>query len=492
MSSSPSLAIRAFLAITLMIGFYAMAIAITGVLLYLPYAEIVYAHRIHIRLVFFCLVGAGIILWSIVPRPDRFAPPGPRLEEGQHPRLFGELTGVARAVGQPMPSEVYLVPEVNAWVAQRGGVMGFGSRRVMGLGLPLLQVLTISQLRAVLAHEFGHYHGGDTKLGPWVYKTRAAIGRTLQGLASQKSILLYPFLWYGKIFLRVTHAISRRQEFTADELASRTVGSRPLIDGLRAIHGATVAYSPYWTSEATPVLDAGFRPPLAEGFARFVASAPIARAIAESIDSELKEGKSDPYDTHPPLRDRIAAVESFPKGEQLSLDLPAISLLDNVQELETRLLAAFADESKVRALKPVSWENVGAEVHIPAWESFVRQQAAALANLTAAALPQISKNLGEVGRKMSYPAGTLPSSEDQARLAVGLLGAALAVALHKQGWELHTLPGELYFQHGEFRIEPFDILQRLSSGALTANAWRQECSAAGILDLRLDDNTPAQ
>jgi Zn-dependent protease with chaperone function len=34
--------------------------------------------------------------------------------------------------------------------------MGFGSRRVMGLGLPLLQALNVSQLEAVLAHEFGH------------------------------------------------------------------------------------------------------------------------------------------------------------------------------------------------------------------------------------------------------------------------------------------------------------------------------------------------
>jgi heat shock protein HtpX len=53
----------------------------------------------------------------------------------------------------------------------------------MGLGLSLLQTLSVSQFRAVLAHEFGHFHAGDTKLGPWIYRTRAAIGRTLDGLA---------------------------------------------------------------------------------------------------------------------------------------------------------------------------------------------------------------------------------------------------------------------------------------------------------------------
>lgn len=52
--------------------------------------------------------------------------------------------------------------------------MGVGSKRVMGLGLPLLNALTVSELRAVLAHEFGHFVGGDTSLGKWIHKTRSA------------------------------------------------------------------------------------------------------------------------------------------------------------------------------------------------------------------------------------------------------------------------------------------------------------------------------
>jgi heat shock protein HtpX len=67
-----------------------------------------------------------------VPRPDRFEPPGPVLAPDRQRRLFGLIGEVATATGQAMPREVYLVPDVNAWVAVRGGVMGFGSRRVMG------------------------------------------------------------------------------------------------------------------------------------------------------------------------------------------------------------------------------------------------------------------------------------------------------------------------------------------------------------------------
>ena len=89
--------------------------------------------------------------------------------------------------------------------------MGLGSRRVMGLGLPLLQALTVPELRAVLAHEFGHLDGGDVALGPWIYSTRGALLRTLQDLHQHSQALTLPFQWFANLFFRVTHAISRHR-----------------------------------------------------------------------------------------------------------------------------------------------------------------------------------------------------------------------------------------------------------------------------------------
>jgi heat shock protein HtpX len=485
-TSRLSLATRALLAIALMIGFYVLAIVIAAGLLYVPYAEVVYAHRIHFRLVVFCVVGAGIILWSIVPRRDRFLAPGPRLDARENPNLFRELTTVAKAVDQEMPTDVYLVPDVNAWVAHRGGVMGFGSRRVMGLGLPLLQILTVSQLRAVLAHEFGHYYGGDTKLGPWVYKTRAAIGRTLLGLSQHRSVLVYLFLWYGNMFLRITHAISRRQEFTADELAARVVGPQPLIEGLKAIHGASMAYTPYWNTEATPILGAGFRPPLAEGFARFVKSSSISQIIARSLEKELAEGKADPFDTHPPLRERIAAVGSLPSASQPASDGLAITLLGSVDDLEKRWLAMVAGEEKVRVLKPVKWDEAGTRVFLPLWENMVGEQAAVLKGVTPRTLPELARDLTAPASKVKNPPGELPGPEQRAEIAADALGAAIALTLHRQGWTIHALPGELYFQRGDLRIEPFMVCRRLASGELTPETWYEQCAREGLSDLRLD------
>src|SRR5438046_2536125 len=155
-----SLRQRALLAIVLTAGFYALALGLMAVM-----AWVLFQPGVPGRALLFCVIGIVVIAVSIIPWPRPFEPPGPLLNPAGQPRLFAELQSVAHAVGEAMPAEVYVSPEMNAGVLQRG------RRRVMVLGLPLMQALTVNEMRAVLAHEFGHYHGGDTSLGPWTYRT---------------------------------------------------------------------------------------------------------------------------------------------------------------------------------------------------------------------------------------------------------------------------------------------------------------------------------
>lgn len=337
-------------------------------MLYVPYVEIRFAQSVHVQLALACIFGAGAILWSILPRIDEFPPPGPRVEPDEQPRLFHELETVADAVDQLMPEEVYLIPEVNAWVGSRGSIMRVGTRRVMGLGLPLIQMLTVSQLRAVLTHEFGHYYGGDMALAPWVYKTRSAIIRTVEGL--QDNIVRKPFVWYAKLFLRITNSIGRQQEYAADALAARMVGAQPLIAGLKATHQAGYAFDAYWRSEVLPVLSAGFRPPITEGFASFMEAANVARVTAEALGREMEHSEASPYDTHPCLRDRIAALSGAPAREAPSDDPPAITLVDDLASLEREMLNVMMGEENARALRDIDWGRTLHAVHLPLWRKW--------------------------------------------------------------------------------------------------------------------------
>ncbi len=187
----------AILAILMVIASYVFVLLLAAACVYAPYRLSTTPSTgteptLHLL---FGVIIAGAILWSLLPRFDKFKAPGPQLERAEQPELFSELDHIAASLNESLPLEIYLVGEVNAWVADRGGVLGFGSRRVMGLGLPLMSILTVSQFRAVLAHELAHYYGGDTSLGPWVYKTKMAILRTLKTVGSlgqaARNVLLF-------------------------------------------------------------------------------------------------------------------------------------------------------------------------------------------------------------------------------------------------------------------------------------------------------------
>jgi hypothetical protein len=358
----------------------------------------------------------------------------------------------------------------------------------MGLGLPLLQILTVTELRAVLAHEFGHFHGGDTKLGPWVYKTRGAIIRTVQSLG--ESVIQKPFLWYGNMFLRITHAVSRRQEFAADELASRAIGSRPLTSGLRTIHAASSAFDPYWGNEVLPALNAGFRPSLALGYARFLEAKPVAEIVARTLEEEIQSGQSDPYDTHPSLRDRIAAIAELPLGAAVLNDPAAISLLEDVPALEAQLLSTMFGPEPVGKLKPVNWEEVGKQVYLPMWEATMQRHAASLKGITPLEFPRLAGEIEAFGARLGKDVDKSLAGDEAKHYGSAVLGASLAVALGRRGWSVDAPPGDAVSLHpagsgpnASTKVEPFNILDRLKSGELAADAWQQECAALEIADV---------
>jgi heat shock protein HtpX len=364
--------------------------------------------------------------------------------------------------------------------------MGLGGRRVMGLGLPLMQLLKVAEFRGVLAHEFGHYHGGDTKLGPWVYKTRGAIGRTFENLAQHSSLLQVPFIGYGNLFLRLTHAVSRRQEFTADELAASVVGARPMITGLQTVHTAGMVFQPFWQQECVPVLSAGFRPSVTEGFTRFLNAGQIAAAVSKALTEEMAAAPADPYDTHPPLRERIAALEQLPAGEPEADGPLAVTLLVDVADLEKQLLVTLAGADTVAKLQPVNWDQVGEQVFLPQWRELAKKHTRALTGVTAADLPAHAQSLADFAKRFKPTAEPYASEDDLRAVASGTLGAAIALALHARAHPLECEPGApVAFQCGQQRIEPFSALEQLASGKLTADDWRQRCAAFGISDVDL-------
>ena len=494
-----SMVFFAILAILMVILSYVILVLLAAICVVFPYLMLLSGHgNFQVLLIFlFGVAIAGALLWSLVPRRDKFVPPGPLLHRADHPRLFQELDRIAASLGEGLPREVYLIPDMNAFVADRGGILGFGSHRIMGLGLPLLSILSISEFRAILAHEFAHYYGGDTSLGPWVYKARSAIIRVFKNVGSLGKLarfwvlaIMYMVIttilkWYFEFFLTITNQISRQQEFRADELACIVAGPQPLIDGLRAINGAGPAWPTYWKTEVAPLLNDGAIPGIGDGFARFVASPAIAKQIDNILGQQLLKAKSDPYDTHPVLRDRIAAAAKLPSFTEQRETLKALSLLENVPQTELKFVQALSPRYATAALLQVTWDHLASSVTLPTWKRTLETYGKTLDGYTAARLPDAVGKLRDIGREMRDPKGTLLTPEQRLNRAADLLGVALGLSLVNNGWQLHVQPGEFDLKRGEDTLNPYLTIQGLLSGELTGEAWQTKCQQLQISDLPL-------
>jgi heat shock protein HtpX len=483
---SDSLAARTILALVLMIGFYFLALAIAALLIFVIYLEIING-RLNIYVTLVCLFAAGVILWSIIPRPERFQAPGPALTAEKYPLLFTELKSISQAVNQKMPSEVYLLPEPNAFVSQAGGFLGLGSRRVMGIGLPLFGTLTVSQLRSVLAHEFGHYCGGDTKLGPWVYRTRSMVIRTVNNLRTNNTLMYLirlPFYGYGKLFLRITLSVSRRQEYNADKLAAQVAGSNNAIQALQTIHGIAPAWEAYWSSEYLPVFGTGFVPPLADGFSSFLKAKTIAQKVSDIVTKDMKNTRTGAYDSHPSTKDRIEALEAFPAEKDDTGNSPASSLIGDVPQLEIAILRPIAEKHHLPPLKNVTWDEIARLVYIPAWQKAVQQQEALVKGLTPEMLPEVAKNI-EVFENRLFGVDEM-NSEQRLNLLYRTIGAALTLSLWQRGWQVITAPGEpILACKANQKLDCFVILPGLQDSTLPADAWVNNCRNLGITGVDL-------
>ncbi len=439
------------------------------------------------------LLAAGVLAWSAFPRVDRFVPPGPDLLADEHPALFTMIREVSEATGQSMPVHVYAVLDVNAFVTERGGFMGFGSRRVMGIGLGLLNAFTVDEVRAVIAHEFGHFHGGDTRLGPWVYKTRATMGRTVNSLqlAAAKvaeieamrivlAVVEAPFRWMALGYLRLSASVSRAQEFEADAVAARAVGAAPVLSGFSKLAGTSAAMNGYF-EELSALIGHGALPPVLSGARQFVEAN---RERLAQVDAEsAKFGEADPFDSHPPLSERISAVRKLTLPDIASRRADERLCIELVNAPEA-LARSFITEQVGTPLKSIDWSEA-APLFMRDQHRALRHHRRWLEGRGAGDVNREHRTQCDAVRIVDGIGSHLPDLELTVvtHLAGQLYSAAFSIALEHLGYVASTGPGEpMRFQRGETIIEPAAIVRRYLTGEMPDEEWVAFWSNAGLAE----------
>jgi Zn-dependent protease with chaperone function len=459
---------RILLALSLFAGFYLCGIGLVLALAWLPWAELRYTGSLAPSGI---AAGAGAlyILWALVPPRTRWVAPGVELKAESQPALHALIARVAAQARHPLPSAVYLVQEATAFAAGRPRWHGLRRDPVLGIGLPLFALFGEDELAAVLAHEFGHHAGGDVKLGPWQHRTFLAISAALDRLDGSSVFLHLPFYAYGRVFLRLTGAASREQELRADDLAARAVSPGALAGALVALERYHASWSAYWHEVFVLAVDAGFRPPMLDGYRRFLeATSP------PELSTATPRRAPSAHDTHPPLEVRLTA-----------LGMPLRSgrdngrcqhLLQDVDGVERLLLATLlTDADSVHKLEPIAWEEWGPRIVPATWQRLMHARMTELKGMPLSSLPSLVEAEAVWWPRLSSGVN-IYSPAARRRQLCAWLGHWLALSLLDDGFVVDSQPGaEIVLRRGAVRLEPFRWVEDLASGARTADQWRHRC-----------------
>jgi hypothetical protein len=186
------------------------------------------------------------------------------------------------------------------------------------------------------------------------------------------------------------------------------------------------------------------------------------------VQSLLAERKTDPFDSHPGLEERIAFAEKVEVAEQPLDETPAYTLLSDVELLEKR----YTDEMRPQELKPIPWSETGARWSA-LWNETANRVQVRVPDFSLARVPELLQDAAAQEafaeavnpRLVGYKA---PDRAARVRETVGhSVSAYLASILGRHGLAWTTSPGEsLKLEREGALVDPTALVEGLLAGTL--------------------------
>lgn len=293
---------------------------------------------------------AGAVVWRALW--IRFvAPEGHDLQPDEAPELRAEVERIRTSVGAAPLHGIVINDELNAAAAFVPRGLGlWRQRHYLILGLPLLHALDRRELAAVIAHEFGHFHGGDGRFNGWIYRLRSSWQRLLEGMAATGSMaggqLLWLFFrWYAPYFDAYSQVLARRQEYAADAVGAQVAGAEAMTGALVRISIASDWLSDQFWPDVHQSARVQAYPPIAvhEQLAQGLSGE---RGREVRIPARLLARQPEPEDTHPTLVKRAAALQVDLLQVRQAAGAPAAAMLGG---LDASLQQRFSLEWRTAA-----------------------------------------------------------------------------------------------------------------------------------------------
>lgn len=318
------------------------------------------------------------------------------ITRNDQPQLFALIDEIVMQVDTSFPKKVYLTADVNASVFYDSSFLSMflPIKKNLQIGIGLMNSLTQDELKAVLAHEFGHFSQKSMKIGSYVYYANQVIHNLLFQNDSFGSLIdqwanlhwiislgvraaIYIIIGIQKIlqfFYKLINLnylkLSREMEFHADAIAAHVAGSDALANALLRIDLASTAYYTvlnfYEKNISKAQITSNIYPQqswVMKSIAE-INEVPLSRDLPqvtlEKFDkiSQSKLVVEDQWATHPSMNERVQHLHKLNIPQQQAHQDLAIHLLQNPQDiLQHQTAQLFALVQYDKATELVSYEQ---------------------------------------------------------------------------------------------------------------------------------------
>jgi Zn-dependent protease with chaperone function len=314
------------------------------------------AERYYIKLIavvgLAVLAGVAVLVTRIFQRArSDNAVDGELVTEADAPLLWRRIRQLAARLKTTPPDQIVAGIDANFFVTQ--APLTVGSRPVTGrtryVSIPLLRVLSVHEADAVLGHELGHLRGGDTRASALLGPKLLQYDHYVQGMREAGfTLVVYHFLLlYRLIFQLALSRDSRAREFKADRIAAKLVSAQAIVQSLVKI----AAYSHYRGNTERALFERDHRLSGALGIAETVAQGLRPYAASDDFVDDMRSAHiPHPFDSHPPLSQRMHAVEHVVDSDNFGaivLQAPKTTWADEIltaDAIEQRLWSRYEQQ----------------------------------------------------------------------------------------------------------------------------------------------------
>ncbi len=337
--------LRAAVAASLLVGFYLVGLVLLGSLVWLAvqlWAPLGGGIAGDVSgLAAGLAIGLAVPTWQVLrARPE--PPDAVLLGDEQASELWQLVRDVAGAVGTRVPDEVRLVTVVNAAVWEDAGRVGLGrGKRYLYLGVPLLQALTVTQVRAVIAHELGHYARGHTVFGAVAYRGGRSIEHTIDDIGPRRVAGMLLTV-YAALYFAVALAVMRRMEVEADRAAARVAGTTATREALKALPRLNAA----WEATVEGCIEVAQQrgqtaAEMLDVYRSLLANPSLTDPRGAGTDAD--GASTSRWDSHPPLAERLRLIGGDDSDSEPAAPADLRAAIDLVIDRDAVLAAFDAD-----------------------------------------------------------------------------------------------------------------------------------------------------